>query len=90
DFSWTPTAAQVGYQVVCAMAFDSQDSQSSQYCFKFYVSVLGVCVCPEHRLLVPQDLLQRVQRHQPLVPHLVQQRQLQAHRLLQQLRMKPL
>ncbi|CAF0987473.1 unnamed protein product [Rotaria sp. Silwood1] len=86
DFSWTPTAAQVGYQVVCAMAFDSQDSQSSQYCFKFYVSVLGVCVCPEHRLLVPQDLLQRVQRRQPLVPHLVQQRQLQAHRLLQQLR----
>ncbi|CAF2410032.1 unnamed protein product [Rotaria sp. Silwood2] len=71
NFSWIPTAAQVGYQVVCAMA---QDSQSSQYCFKFYVSELGVCVCPEHPLLAPQPRLHPVQRHQLL-----------AHRLLQQL-----
>ena len=43
---WTPTADQVGYQVMCAMAFDSQNSQSPQYCFKFYVSLTPVCVCP--------------------------------------------
>lgn len=46
EFTWTPTATQLGYQVVCAMAFDSQDSQSSQYCFKFFVSEVSLCNCP--------------------------------------------
>ncbi|CAF3982868.1 unnamed protein product [Rotaria sp. Silwood1] len=44
--SWTPTSSQLGYQVMCAMAFDSQNAQSAQYCFKFYVSQNGVCACP--------------------------------------------
>ncbi|CAF0897412.1 unnamed protein product [Rotaria sordida] len=46
NLTWTPTAAQIGYQVMCAMAFDSQNSQSDQYCFKFYVSTTYVCSCP--------------------------------------------
>ncbi|CAF3689630.1 unnamed protein product [Rotaria sordida] len=44
--SWTPTSSQLGYQVMCAMAFDSQNAQSAQYCFKFYVSQNGACACP--------------------------------------------
>ncbi|CAF3427839.1 unnamed protein product [Rotaria sp. Silwood1] len=44
--SWIPTTSQLGYQVMCAMALDSQNSQSAQYCFKFYVSQSGVSNCP--------------------------------------------
>ena len=64
SFSWTPTAAQLGYQIMCAMAYDryvtriprmknmndfeifSQYSQSSQYCFKFYVAQSASSGCP--------------------------------------------
>ena len=44
--TWTPTTAQLGYQVMCAMAFDSEGAQSSQYCFKFYVTETMVLSCP--------------------------------------------
>ncbi|CAF3784555.1 unnamed protein product [Adineta steineri] len=44
--SWTPTTAQLGYQVMCAMAFDSENTQSAQYCIKFYVSENELCTCP--------------------------------------------
>ncbi|CAF4001369.1 unnamed protein product [Rotaria sordida] len=44
--SWTPISSQLGYQIMCAMAFDSQDAQSAQYCFKFYVSQNDTCACP--------------------------------------------
>ena len=66
NLTWIPTVAQLGYQVMCAMAFDrykhflddltrkshysskcsSQNAQSSQYCFTFYVSVVPICSCP--------------------------------------------
>lgn len=45
--TWTPTTTQLGYQVMCAMAFGSQNAQSSQYCSTFYVSVSPVCSCPD-------------------------------------------
>ncbi|CAF1357152.1 unnamed protein product [Rotaria sordida] len=44
--SWTPTTSQLGFQVMCAMAFNSQNAQSAQYCFKFYVSQNALCACP--------------------------------------------
>ena len=44
--TWTPTTAQLGYQVMCAMAFNSEDAQSSQYCFKFYVTETMIWACP--------------------------------------------
>ncbi|UJR07628.1 hypothetical protein I4U23_011917 [Adineta vaga] len=44
--TWTPTIAQLGYQLMCAMAFDSENAQSAQYCFKFYVSQNELCSCP--------------------------------------------
>ncbi|CAF3693657.1 unnamed protein product [Rotaria sp. Silwood1] len=47
DLSWTPTVSQLGYQLMCAMAFNSQNVQSSQYCFKFYVTQTSVCGCPD-------------------------------------------
>ncbi|CAF1022594.1 unnamed protein product [Rotaria sordida] len=46
NLSWTPTDSQIGYQLLCAMAFDSQNAQSSQYCFKFYVTQTSLCACP--------------------------------------------
>ncbi|CAF1046054.1 unnamed protein product [Adineta steineri] len=46
NLTWTPTSAQLGYQVMCAMAIDSANSQSTQYCFKFYVSTTYECLCP--------------------------------------------
>ncbi|CAF4134926.1 unnamed protein product [Rotaria magnacalcarata] len=44
--SWTPTIGELGYQVMCAMAVDSQNSQSSQYCFAFFVSQNSGANCP--------------------------------------------
>ncbi|CAF3770784.1 unnamed protein product [Adineta steineri] len=44
--SWIPTTDQIGFQVMCAMALDSQNAQSAQYCFKFYVSETFACACP--------------------------------------------
>ncbi|CAF2040403.1 unnamed protein product [Rotaria magnacalcarata] len=67
DLSRTPASAQLGYQVMYAMAFDSyrnqliikkpynrdkllsfssQNAQSAQYCFTFYVSETYQRVCP--------------------------------------------
>ncbi|CAF3215944.1 unnamed protein product [Rotaria sp. Silwood2] len=71
--SWTPTSSQLGYQVMCAMAFDSQNAQSAQYCFKFYVSRNGVCAFPPRRQL--QRLRQQQQRQPQRQQHQQQQRQ---------------
>ncbi|CAF4963763.1 unnamed protein product [Rotaria sp. Silwood1] len=46
NLTWTPTISQVGYQVMCALALNSQSSQSSQYCFTFYVTENGDNTCP--------------------------------------------
>ncbi|UJR38536.1 hypothetical protein I4U23_031203 [Adineta vaga] len=46
SLTWSPTSAQLGYQVMCTMAIDSKDSQSAQYCFKFFVSDKPICSCP--------------------------------------------
>ncbi|CAF1627080.1 unnamed protein product [Adineta ricciae] len=46
NLTWTPTSAQLGYQVMCAMAFDSKNSQSAQYCFKLFVTDNPICACP--------------------------------------------
>ncbi|CAF1020325.1 unnamed protein product [Rotaria sordida] len=46
NLTWTPTISQVGYQVMCAVALNSQGSQSSQYCFTFYVTENGENTCP--------------------------------------------
>ncbi|CAF1041174.1 unnamed protein product [Adineta steineri] len=46
NLTWTPTSAQLGYQVMCAMAIDSASVQSAQYCFNFYVSNTEICSCP--------------------------------------------
>ncbi|UJR34837.1 hypothetical protein I4U23_027618 [Adineta vaga] len=51
NITWIPTAAQLGYQVMCAMALNSQNFQSAQYCFTFYVSENGADDCPSDVLL---------------------------------------
>ncbi|CAF4971039.1 unnamed protein product, partial [Rotaria sp. Silwood1] len=80
--SWTPTSSQLGYQVMCAMALNSQNAQSAQYCFKFYVS--------QNK---PQQLrVLQLQRHRPLrqLPRQRQVlRQLQHERLRQQPQQQP-
>ncbi|CAF2840099.1 unnamed protein product [Rotaria sp. Silwood2] len=45
--TWTPTALQVGSQVYCAMATDSAQIQSDQYCLTFTVVTAGsLPLCP--------------------------------------------
>ncbi|CAM4935904.1 unnamed protein product [Rotaria socialis] len=46
NLTWKPTTNQIGYQVMCAIALDSQNSQSLQYCFTFYVTENGENTCP--------------------------------------------
>ncbi|CAF0917524.1 unnamed protein product [Adineta ricciae] len=43
---WTPTIKQLGFQGMCAMALNSEKSQSPQYCFTFYVTENGTSTCP--------------------------------------------
>ncbi|CAF4618386.1 unnamed protein product, partial [Rotaria magnacalcarata] len=39
--TWTPTANEIGSQILCAVAIDSQNVQSNQYCVAFAVSQNG-------------------------------------------------
>ncbi|CAF4262225.1 unnamed protein product [Rotaria socialis] len=41
-----PTIYQLGYQVMCTIALNSQCLQSSQYCFTIYVTENGTTECP--------------------------------------------
>ncbi|CAF1097116.1 unnamed protein product [Adineta ricciae] len=43
---WTPTMQQLGFQGMCAIALNSEKSQSPQYCFTFYVTENGTSTCP--------------------------------------------
>ncbi|CAM4767846.1 unnamed protein product [Rotaria magnacalcarata] len=45
--TWTPTANEIGSQILCAVAIDSQNVQSNQYCVAFAVSQNGSAACPE-------------------------------------------
>ncbi|CAF2734835.1 unnamed protein product [Rotaria sp. Silwood2] len=44
--TWTPTTKQIGSQILCAVAIDSQNVQSNQYCVAFVVSTSGTQTCP--------------------------------------------
>ncbi|CAF1027190.1 unnamed protein product [Adineta steineri] len=44
--TWTPTIEQVGSQVLCAIALDSDNTQSNQYCMTFIVVADGIPLCP--------------------------------------------
>ncbi|CAF3403170.1 unnamed protein product [Rotaria socialis] len=44
--TWTPTTNQIGSQILCAVAIDSQHVQSNQYCVAFAVSQTGSAACP--------------------------------------------
>ncbi|CAF3926131.1 unnamed protein product [Adineta steineri] len=44
--TWTPAAVQVGSQILCAIAIDSDNVQSNQYCMSFIVAVERVPSCP--------------------------------------------
>ncbi|CAF3859372.1 unnamed protein product [Rotaria sordida] len=80
--SWTPTSSQIGYQVMCAMAFDSQNAQSAQFCFKLYVSKNGVCACPDQpprQLRQHRQQQQRQHQQRQQQQHQHQQRQQQQH-----------
>ncbi|CAF5006832.1 unnamed protein product [Rotaria sp. Silwood1] len=75
--SWTPTSSQLGYQVMCAMALNSQNAQSAQYCFKFYVS-------QNNERLRQQPQQQPRQQRQQQQPRQQQQQQRQQPRQRQQ------
>ncbi|CAF1073311.1 unnamed protein product [Didymodactylos carnosus] len=53
NLMWTPTQAQLGFQLMCAMAVNSVGDQSSQYCFSFYVSSNPLCGCPNSGITCP-------------------------------------
>ncbi|CAF0756275.1 unnamed protein product [Didymodactylos carnosus] len=44
--TWIPLMKQLGSQVMCAIAIDNVNSQSTQYCITFYVSIDLLCGCP--------------------------------------------
>ncbi|CAF0808852.1 unnamed protein product [Adineta steineri] len=44
--TWTPTESQVGSQILCAVAIDSQNVQSNQYCTAFIVNMNSTAVYP--------------------------------------------
>ncbi|CAF0863425.1 unnamed protein product [Rotaria sordida] len=64
--TWTPNVLQLGSQVYCAVATDSANIQSDQYCTTFTVVAAGtVLSCPEQR---PPRLLQRLVKVRRAVP----------------------
>ncbi|CAF5169793.1 unnamed protein product, partial [Rotaria sp. Silwood1] len=46
SLTWTPTTNQIGSQILCTVAIDSQNVQSNQYCMAFVVSTSGTQTCP--------------------------------------------
>ena len=47
NFSWTPTAMQIGSQIFCVAAIGTYNIQSSQVCYKFMVGlVASINSCP--------------------------------------------
>ncbi|CAF0911332.1 unnamed protein product [Rotaria sordida] len=46
SLTWTPTIKEIGSQILCAIAVDSQNVQSNQYCMTFVVRTSGTQLCP--------------------------------------------
>ncbi|CAF1230658.1 unnamed protein product [Didymodactylos carnosus] len=44
--TWIPTSQEVGSQVLCSVAVDSQSVQSNQYCLTFTVGDDSAALCP--------------------------------------------
>ncbi|CAF0937259.1 unnamed protein product [Rotaria sp. Silwood1] len=57
SLTWTPTTNQIGSQILCTVAIDSQNVQSNQYCMAFVVSTSGTQTCPGEVLETSTSLL---------------------------------
>ncbi|CAF0917517.1 unnamed protein product [Adineta ricciae] len=85
SLTWTPTATSVGSQVLCAVAVDSNNVQSNQYCTTFSVSNDPSALCPgqqAHRHQRLQLLRQQPRLHPPPPLQQLQHRPPQPQRLL--------
>ncbi|CAF1134511.1 unnamed protein product [Didymodactylos carnosus] len=51
NLTWTPAINQVGTQIFCTAATDSEFQQSIQYCITFIVSLTSATLCPETTII---------------------------------------